>query len=361
MKTYIEDFDKTYREMLLEQEAYAFDYDISYDDFDFKSLNKYHNNVGFLLNNYKIWDDDLDYFSEKRHILSLEFENIVVRFCNDKHIKQPEICRVYITILKPDYRIIPVLVSDNTHIPNLECIGLPRSYTNELACFLSHYHTVIKNYMFNGNDDNFSELKMLQNLIRFDSIIKSDISEAWTMPPEYSGLISYNIDRCLWIDENRNTNHWARIKVQHTTDTNTNHWASIDAFPPYKIKSGTDADKTGKVCLKKAIEFIQKNEKLINDVFDSKQPDKDINYFKANYVPIGNITNPFKKEENINIISHFYNVGDNIIIVIRDDKKMNAKRDGILLLDKWVDSISYNPYDKILNVFDGGHHSEMKT
>lgn len=311
-----------------------------YDNFDFNIL-KTRTDKDFILENQDIFETELDCFSEKRNLLSFDYPDISLRFAAGQDIKQPDIARMYIVIMRPEYIIIPVIISKNTIIESN--FDLPDAFLNELCCFLSCRYEYLCKMMHDYSL--FKDLKKIDNLMLLSSLIQKNYLTEEQFEPKETGL-----GRTIWIDCNRNTTHQARIKFQHHSNfKNSTNFASVIAFPPYKAIGMENADSFGRKVLPDIIEFVKMNEQLIKDVFDSKQPSKDINYFKVHYKPFSGdnpyaiIEEPVIQEDDLTIIQP---VSDDVHIVMKNDWTYNVKRNGKWLFKDWFTHIVYDGYKK---------------
>lgn len=305
--------------------------------FDFRQLLKPFD-FQFIKENQNVFWDDCHFFSMISEQIIYNDANFVLWIPVENHMHQNNIFRVYIE-RRNDRLLIPVIVSENTKFRNLKEYNLSEDTTNELCCYLSLMNEHLRD-ICTGKTRKY--MYRLYNLIPLNRLVLTKtLLEAFCLKPEDSGCT-----RCIWIDENRNTTHGPRIKVQHNMQyKSTKQWATLTINGEFHHDSNPD-NRFKTVDRELLQAFVKYNKDLISYLFySSKISDVDI---LNRFVKIDMSGKPVIKKKvseiDKNDLCDFESILNNLTICRRKrDKLMNVIiNDEKFLFDRWFDSIKYN-------------------
>lgn len=304
--------------------------------FDFRKLLKPYN-YRFIEDNQHIFWDDCHFFSVISDIIIYNDDDFLLWIPVENHMHQSNIFRIYLE-RRQDKFLIPIIVSENISFVNLKEYRINENTANELCCYLSLMYQHLQD-ICTGKFD--KHMFRLYNLIPLNKLIVSRyISEAFQLKPEDTGC-----SRCIWIDENRNTTHGPRIKVQHNIQQkSTKKWATLTINGEFIHDSDSD-NKFKSNDKDLLLSFIRYNKDLISDLFYGKISDEDILH---KFIKIDKNGNPIIKDKisSINkseLCDYDSIVNDLTICRRKSDRLMNViVNDNSFMFDKWFDSIKFN-------------------
>lgn len=243
----------------------------------------------------------------------------------DRNKDEPD--RIYITTDKFDY--VPLFLDKQYTSKNLVNYGLSNKVADNVLFYISNMRDEIKR-LSNIEADYKDYIRTFKNFINLTDVVISVIVEGKDYP-DISG-----ISRILWLKENQEVGHAARIKVQDKKgSSNTRNWGYIECHSDFKEVYNPDSDLSPKE--KKLIRaFVKTNTELIQQVYSNDPKNKiyGFDYFLDNLIKIDRSGNPVEKSvidewkvllDNNKIESHMMQVvskqGKNSFVIFKVDNR----------------------------------------
>lgn len=312
--------------------------------FDFNIFKKPYT-YKFIIDNQEFLRDDMGHFT---HTKAFRDNNNYILYVPYDKFHQDNLCfRVYLYSRQRNLAF-PVIVEENTKFINFPEYGISKLFENEICCFISNNIELLKD-IYSGKKDS-DDVYRMDNLLFFPDIIGDDsLSESLTMKSKKydSGCV-----RGIWVDENRETTHSARIKFQHNNSSNTKEWATmiIDEARDFPVEHMNNATiKSDELKLIRC--FVRYNKNILLRLFNSKD-NYSINDFLIEYQRVNNKGKLIVERNNLYLLDHKdvevfeYINKDTFIIYNYNSGLSNVIIKGKLISENWFNVINFDENKK---------------